>query len=203
MSLQEPLWIQRWTIQPLEVLVALRERHRLLVEESRLRFQSAPAAYKWLAGELASRNQAFKGQLPWWAYCRRPDLRLQRHSLGLGQSQSQEWVLLEMRLPSTDVLTFPVWAWNIVYCRGYLALDELEDQQFCEETDSKTVERSWQRLFDPQLPAQVPWCGLFANSSAQVSVVPSLHLNQLRRVTHFRTQPRPIRLPNRSGAIED
>jgi hypothetical protein len=138
-----------WTLQRLEVWQRLQELEELRVEPERFPNQYVPERYEWLREQLRLRCPPWQG-LPWWAYCRRPDLRRHRWSI----HQRLE-VLLELEKPDNEVVTFPHWAWHEIYCGNYLGHEQrpavdLDIWPWPEPWRSK-LEASWGGLFAPGL----------------------------------------------------
>jgi len=154
-----------WTIQPITVWQALRKELLLYVREDSLSYHGyIPPAYAWLQLQLAQRLSGYSGHLPWWSYCRKPDLRRHRHLRPTDATQ----VRLELEIANELVLRFPCWAWNRVFCQDYLATtrEEYEDwtrnlRQAVPDEDvwplpqpwRSQLEASWERLFAPELPS--------------------------------------------------
>ncbi len=194
--------LQLWTIQPLEVWAELRSKGVVLVDESRIGMTEprvAPDCYHWLAGQLRRRRAGFDGHLPWWFYTERPDLRTFRHSFETGERH----VRIEVSLPAARVFVMPCWAWHTVYCGEFLAMTATdhaawerrrsamvpdEDQWPLPEPLRSELETSWERLFDPDLPASA-WEGfdMFGTSRfATEAVCERLLIEDVVRVTEFR-----------------
>jgi hypothetical protein len=185
-----------WTIQPLEVWEQLRQSARVRVDEARLPYGGyVPEAYRWLTRQLAARLPDYPGTVPWWAYCRKPDLRLFRHHRPAGQPE----VRLELEPRPGDYLTYPIWAWDGVHSCRYLAPEPEraawtaalrqavpdEDTWLLPEPWRTQLEASWERLFDPTLPA-LPWddSGVLKSGDRE-AVLAVLRLEDLRAVTPF------------------
>jgi hypothetical protein len=188
--------VRVWTIQPAIVWERLREQGVLGVDETELPYGGhIPEAYRWLASELCRRLADYPGTLPWWAYCKKPDLRLFRHHRPPGPE-----VRMELEPRSHSMVTFPIWAWDAVYGGDYLsptreehaawtarlaAAVPDEDTWPLPEPWSAELEASWQRLFDPALPAY-PWDERrIGMSGSREAVLGLLHVEDVRRVTTF------------------
>ncbi|MFN3649814.1 MAG: DUF3841 domain-containing protein [Armatimonadota bacterium] len=186
-----------WTIQPFEVWEQLERSGELLVDEVRLSDDAyVPPAYRWLAGELGRRVSGYPGTLPWWAYCQKPDLRLFRHSRPAGQRELR----IELEPAAGSFVTFPIWAWDTVYCGLYLAVTAGEHARWSAalpDTDPNAHPRdfpdpwkselrvSWSRLFDPELPRRPwdPW--RIGQSGSCEAVLGVLRLEDVRGATPF------------------
>jgi hypothetical protein len=185
-----------WTIQPLEVWELLKQHGQLQVDEARLPYGGyVPDMYLWLTRQLSVRLPGYPGTLPWWAYCRKPHLRCFRHHRPFGQPE----VRIELEPRQDDYLTYPIWAWDVVHSCRYLAPEPEcaawtaalrhavpdEDTWPLPEPWQAQLEASWERLFDPGLPA-MPWdrfrIGQSSNREAALAV---LRLEDVRSVTPF------------------
>jgi hypothetical protein len=176
----------------------LRNKHLLYVQENAQKYKGyVPPAYRWLQFQLAGRLPAYSGHLPWWAYCRKPDLRRHRH---LRQEGAME-VRLELEIPEESFLRFPCLAWQRVFCEDYLAATREEYEDWTKALlraipDEDTwplpepwrcqLEASWQRLFDPNLPVldwdeTSPWSRI----ACAEGVFETLRLDDVRGVTSF------------------
>jgi hypothetical protein len=198
-----------WTIQPVEVWQQLQQLGELRVDATRLPYSSGyvPESYYWLTRQLRKRVPNWDSDLPWWVYCERPDLRQFRHCRPWG---SQE-VRLEIEPAISLADTFPVWAWNQVYTRQYLAKTRAEAErwearrwQAVPDEDlwplpdpwRAELESSWERLFDSTFP-QTCWDSeaLGANGGRE-GVLNCLRLDEVRNVTPFvgcdRRSPRAV-----------
>ncbi|MBM3998454.1 MAG: DUF3841 domain-containing protein [Gammaproteobacteria bacterium] len=157
-----------WTIQSEQVWNALCRRRVLYVDEDADKYAGyIPSAYRWLQSQIASKLAAYRGHLPWWAYCRKPDLRHHRHLRPKGEME----VRLELEISDEFVVQFPCWAWQRVFCEDYLAPTRKEYENWrrevrrivqCEDTwplpqpMRLQLEASWRNLFSPELPL-VDW----------------------------------------------
>jgi hypothetical protein len=183
-----------WTVQPLAVWERLQHDGTVLVDEAAVGY--VPEAYGWLARQLRERVPAYPGTLPWWVYREKPDLRWVRHRRPAGQRE----VRIELEPEAASFVSFPVWAWNTVYCRNYLAFTRKEHDGWIEtmrraipdedtwplpEPWQAQLEMSWERLFDADLPA-LPWDpGAFGARGSREGVLGQLRLEEVRGVTHF------------------
>jgi hypothetical protein len=189
--------MQVWTIQPMAVWEQLRQRGHLRVDEARLPYgDHVPEAYQRLTRQLALRLPEYPGTLPWWAHCRKPDLRWFRHHTPRGQPE----IRLEIEPRPGDHLTFPCWAWDTIHSRQYVAptypeyaawtaaLRQAvpdEDTWPLPEPWRSQLEASWERLFDPGLPAR-PWDGFrIGGAGSREAVLTLLRLDDVRKVTPF------------------
>jgi hypothetical protein len=188
-----------WTIQPAQVWERLRNKRSLYVQEDVKKYRGyIPPAYRWLQFQLFSRLPAYSGQLPWWAYCEKPDLRCHRHLRPKGAME----VRLELDVADESFLRFPCWAWNRVFCQDYLAAtrEEYEDwtkalRRAVPDEDTwplpelwrSRLEASWQRLFDPTLPV-LNWdeTNSWSRTASIEGVFEVLRLDDVRRVTRFK-----------------
>ena len=184
-----------WTIQPADVLRQIETDGHGRVDRRKLCFVSP--AYRWLKAQLRRRLPGYRGGLPWWLYCRKPDLRLHRHAWPCGE----RLVRLEVALPPDRVASFPCWAWDIVYCGEFLAVSKAEYRKWKAAVkplvDEDTwpppepwkgrLERSWERLF-MKLPDK-PWPGArreFAFLPAgREAVTDVIYEADVRAVTRF------------------
>lgn len=108
--------MRAWTVQPLAVWEALLRRRVLRVcpeMQGLLRTSCnkyVPRAYHWLQEQLGERLDNYQGHLPWWSYCRRPDIRQYRHVV----PRETVAVRLELELSKESLVRFPCWAWHRV-----------------------------------------------------------------------------------------
>jgi hypothetical protein len=188
-----------WTIQPAPVWQMLRRKQCLYVQEDDQKYRAyVPPAYRWLQSKLVGRLPAYRGHLPWWGYCRKPDLRSHRHLRPEGATE----VRLELEIADEAFLQFPCWAWHRVFCQDYLAATQDdyeawtralrravpdEDRWPLPEPWLHQLEASWQRLFDPNLPAldwdeTSPWSRI----ACVEGVFEKLRLEEVRGVTSFK-----------------
>ncbi len=186
-----------WTIQPLEVWESLQARGTLHVDPVRVSGREGVIlpAYQWLATQLRGRLNGSGWQLPWWAYCKRPDLRSMRH----GQRGPQ--TLIELSPPAGSFVSFPCWAWAQVFFGEYLAVSKSQQRAWERRVRGECgrrwrdirdrlpaplqqeLETSWERLFSPRLPS-ASWKpgGIGADREA---VLAQLRREWVRSVTHF------------------
>jgi hypothetical protein len=186
-----------WTVQPLVVWEQLEQLCLLSVDETRLSTLGyVPDSYRWLVQQLKQRLPEYPGTLPWWAYCEKPDLRWVRHRRPAGQRE----VRLELEPRPRTFLTFPRWAWDMVYCGQYLSFarrehDEWvgamrravpdEDEWPLPEPWQEQMEASWLRLFHPNLPPRSWDDEAFTKSESREAVLGVLRREDVRQVTHF------------------
>lgn len=188
-----------WTIQPVCVWEQIQQEGRSLALP---RWDYAPHdPYRWLAAQCHQRLPVFPGELPWWAYLTKPDLRWVRHRREAGIA----FVRIELEPAPESFLVYPCWAWARVFLGQYLALNGTENEEWerrieREFPDEDTrpwplpdpfraeLEVSWQRLFSPTLPAASPltlgeWEPDFGTS--REAVLGALNYAEVRDVTHF------------------
>ena len=184
-----------WTIQPIALWEQI-ERDGESTIDLWPEFSDGyiPRSYLWLVTQLKQRKDSFRGLLPWWCYCRKPDLRLHR----FGRTAGEKRVRIELEVAEDDVATFPIWAWHTVYCQDYLAFSKRQYdawqkqlRRVVSEDDDRTrppeplrseLYKSWERLFNPRLPAE-SWEGNW--SADREGVIEVLQLTDVRNVTHF------------------
>lgn len=190
-----------WTIQPAEVWCQIQADGVAKVDRFRMfGADYVPPAYEWLVDQLALRRDWQPQRLPWWCYCAKPDLRSHRHCCVGSQ------VRLELEVDAKRALTMPCWAWDTVYRQDYLALTEREKQDWNERMLSSVpldpdiqddriplwplpepwmseLCASWERLFDPCLPAS-HWTNehIFEGTEA---VIQEIRGSDVRNVTAF------------------
>lgn len=186
-----------WTIQPEGVWEKLQQVGVLHVDPEQLPYSCyVPPSYTWLTRQLRRRVSGWEGGLPWWVYCERPDLRQFRHYRPWGSRE----VRLEIE-PSTSIsVTFPVWAWNLVYTRELLATSRDEAERWYRRLriavpDEDTwplpepwngeLEASWERLFDPRLPRTHWDPEALGSKGEREGVLNCLCLEDVRNVTPF------------------
>lgn len=185
-----------WTVQPLLVWERLQEAGTLRVDPTCLPYGDGyiPWQYEWMAARMQERIPEYGGGLPWWAYCRKPDLRWVRHSRPKGYSE------VRIELEVDHALAFPGWAWDVVYAGHFLAFTETEREAWMlamrqavpdedlwplPEPWRGELEASWLLLFAPNLPAH---SGTHASGTEPVyaeAVLETLRLPDVRAVTHF------------------
>lgn len=120
--------------------------------------------YEWLRERLADRLEGYTGRLPWWFYCRKPDLRK------INQRADSQ-VRIEVVVPPARVCVMQSWAWHIVRTQGYFPLTLSEDSAWrraMREVDPEEevwplpapwrqrLEASWERVFSPDIPRSEP-----------------------------------------------
>ncbi len=184
-----------WTIQPAEVWEQLRESRSVYVQEDQYQGGYVPPAYRWLQVQLAGRLAAYSGHVPWWAYCRKPDLRGHRHLRLKGSVH----VRLEVEVSDDSLVSFPCWAWHQVYCQDYLARTRREYEAWTTAmrravSDEDTwplpepwrsqLETSWQTLFDPNLRV-LHWdkMSVWSRTACREAVFEVLRLEDVRRIS--------------------
>jgi len=184
-----------WTIQPLNVWETLQRDGAVYVDEMRLPSNYVPDSYQWLVAQLIQRVPGYPGTLPWWAYCRKPDLRSHRHL------QSGPQIRMELEIADTELLSFPCWAWSRVFSSDYLAFTEGEyrawsepmrravpdvDQWRLPEPCRTELETSWHRLFSVDLP-RCSWDPerFVGEPDCREAVFGRLRSADVRAVTHF------------------
>ena len=138
----------------------------------------------------------YRGGLPWWCYCEKPDLRTYRFLRGGPE------VRLELAFAPERVVQFPLWAWDNVYCGNYLSLQAHERRSFYRrlreaipdwqdvwplpEPWRSELESSWQLLFQPDLPRRYRGrTSILSDSTSEVAVVECIRRTDVVRVTHF------------------
>ena len=147
-----------WTIQPVSVWVQVEREGKARVDRRFTTYSSESIwQYDWLASQLARRIDGYSAGYPWWAYCKKPDLRSHRHN------QTGEQVRIGFR-PSVGWIRFPIWMWDTIYSGRYLARSYDEFVEWTQEVqaavpDEETwplpepwrdrLEKSWERLFEP------------------------------------------------------
>jgi len=101
-----------WTIQPYSVWEQIRDQGYADVDPTRTRTPNfVPERYWWLVDQLKQRVPGYTGGFPWWACCTKPDLRTYRFT-----RPQEPQVRIELEAP--QAVSFPIWAWNEVYCGG-------------------------------------------------------------------------------------
>jgi len=167
--------LRSWSFQPRSVLETLRREGRVFVDERLVSEGSPPFAHRWLAEQLAQRAPGYGGRLPWWlhtafksSWSKSPPAERARNAE----------VLLEFECDRSRVCTIPSWAWEQVFLGRYLALSHADE--LCWRRDLRRAgvardaggtwldaqpiplpepfetrrRRSYERLFDPTLPAR-------------------------------------------------
>ena len=186
-----------WTIQPLLVWERLQQYSVLHVDSAYYSYGEGyvPWQYLWLAEQLKNRLPGYGGNLPWWAYCKKPDLRRVRHNRKVGTVH----VRIELELPPEELFVMPLEAWDRVHCGDYLAYDEQEYAQWHatwravltedEYYDSwprpepwgSQMHASWERLFDIG-KSGIEWDG---SGKWMEAVFEPLRRCNVRKVTRF------------------
>lgn len=185
-----------WTIQPVAVWETLRSQGVVHVDPGRIAAARINPQYRWLTKQLARRLSTWEGLIPWWFYCRRPDLRQHRHI------QRGDQVLIEVVPPSGTFLSFSCWAWHEVFCMKYLSISREDEQQWQRDVAQATglpakdamwsnytqelrrkARKSWSRLFDPDLPVRSWRKGWL--STSQEAVMESIRMDWVRCTTAF------------------
>lgn len=186
-----------WTIQPLCVWEQLEEGGVAVVDPA-LRRAPVQPSFEWLVEQLRRRLDGYEGNLPWWAYCSQPDLRVFRHgSLPGGPEQ----VRLELEVPAERIVSFPIWAWDFVFRLDYLGTRQAQQnwrrrlkaagllyESFYDLPDEwrEELETSWPLLFT-RLPRRKNRRGRWGGREA---VFEKILLADVRKVVRFTTRPR-------------
>jgi Domain of unknown function (DUF3841) len=183
-----------WTIQPGDVLAALKARGVLHVDRHAAKYRGfTPVAYRWMKRQMGRRLGTLETHLPWWGYCQKPDLRNFRHIY----PNSGE-VRLELNIPDSELLAFPCWAWNRVFCLDFLATNQYEHKQWRAtltlakfdyeawpppQPFKSMIVSSWNRLFDENLPLE-DWdrSSIWKGRSWRECVFSTLSLDRVIRV---------------------
>lgn len=188
-----------WTIQSWQVWELLQKKRMIYVQEDHKEYEGyIPVAYRWLKKQLKRRLPNYSGHLPWWAHCKKPDLRCHRHALQKGETE----VRLELEIADELILLFPCWAWDTIFRQDYLAATRKEYEDWNKKLrgavpDEDTwplpqpwrsqLKASWQRLFDIDLPVQNWGKGwLFPRSKSMEGVFEALRLEDVQKVTIFK-----------------
>jgi len=186
-----------WTVQPALVWERLQQVGELLVDGAEMDDGYVPESYRWLGDQLKARLPDYRGGLPWFCYCAKPDLRWVRHRRCLGEYH----VRLELEPRPGTSCVVPSWAWDYVFCEHYLALTGREyrawttslrravpdaDEWPPPEPWRSELEASWSRLFRADLPLQ-GWAraGILGVCAGQEAMIGSLRLDEVRHVTPF------------------
>ncbi len=196
-SVTEGPVVRLWTVQTAAVWEQVRDSGEAWVDRRRIPGGWANPQYDWLAWQMRSRLSDSQGGLPWFAYCDRPDLRWVRHSR---PAHSNE-VLIEFAPPAGSFLSFPSWAWHVIFCGQYLALSGADQRAWnrrerqalwwnfwahegpLPEPLQAELEASWLRLFRPDLP---PWSWRRGpRGIKREAVVEVLRADWVRRATPF------------------
>jgi len=131
--------IRVWTIQPVGVLVQLREDRVLHTDPGRIP-KEFHHAYDWMRAQMGQRLAYYDGHYPWWGWhTPRPDLRQSAHL-----PHATQGVRLQLQIDPTEVLLSDFDAWHSVLNRGYLALNVQEDE-------------AWYQRFEAAILNQWPW----------------------------------------------
>ena len=150
--------MRMWTIQPVEVLVQLKEERVLHTVPSYIP-KEFRHAYDWMRAQMKRRLPYYDGHYPWWGWhTPRPDLRGSGHL-----PHGTQGVRLELQLDPAKVLLSDFDAWHAVLNRGYLGLSEAEDEAWYKRFEAAVPNRgawpppepwysdiltSWERVFD-------------------------------------------------------
>lgn len=150
-----------WTIQPATVWAQMEQHGSMYVDRRQASYRNEGIwQYDWLSSQLARQIHGYAGGYPWWAYCKKPDLRTHRHLL-IG-----EHVCIGFCPAPGTWIRFPIWMWDTIYSGRYLAqsyeefvswtqkmLTAVPDEDTWPLPDpwGRYVERSWGRLFDQRL----------------------------------------------------
>lgn len=137
-----------WTVQPNDVWHQIKSEGAAIVNPFRVNLQGwIHPQYAWLAIQLREHIHDASGNLPWFAYCERPDLRWVRHSRPKGSAE----VLIEFEPPTESFVSFPSWAWGEVFCSKYLSFTAAKARNW-EQRVKEATGHSYENLDDP-LPA--------------------------------------------------
>jgi len=153
--------------------------------------------YRWLQSQLPQRITGYQGHLPWWAFSKKPDIKFHQRMLENGESA----VLMKISKSSELFRCFHSWAWNRVFCEDYLADSKVEYDRWEKELRSavpdederplpqpwqRLLERSWDRLFDSDLP-EFDWDSnsVWAQRRCVEGVFETLALEEVIQVTMF------------------
>ncbi|MBX7106740.1 MAG: DUF3841 domain-containing protein [Gemmataceae bacterium] len=158
-----------WTVHPVSVWEQVRDAGEVWVDPRQVNAEGWVHPQKqWLANRLPGRLAGATGQLPWFAYCSRPDLRWVRHTRPTGQVN----VLIEFVPPPGHAFAMPCWAWHDVFCSQYLAVSKAEQRDWNRRLRAvlgrdyrdyelplpapfqEELEASWERLFLQVLTAR-------------------------------------------------
>jgi hypothetical protein len=150
-----------WTIQPREVWQQMRRGDSVRVDPEHLKYGGErPWQYDWLSAALSRSRSGFDGGWAWWLCCEEPDLGRSRSATLPG---GPEQALIELELPEDRCATFPLWMWETIYTRHYIALTREELDNWYRELHSAVpnrevwplpepwrsrLESSWERMFD-------------------------------------------------------
>lgn len=165
-----------YTIHPEAVWTALQEKRVLFVDPALWVCEGVPPAYEWLKNRLRHQIVGYRDHYPWFAFLEEPNLE-EWKTMSAMWLEFPAWVCLELDASKIPFVAFRSWAWNRVFCQDYLALtkDEYESwyaripERFREGEEwpppqpwRTELELSWERLFDPNLPAHdwdesLPW----------------------------------------------
>ena len=186
-----------WTIQPLRVWEQVEEGGVAVVDPG-LRPAPVQPSFEWLVEQLRGRLEGYEGNLPWWAYCSKPDLRVYRRGSLPGGPQQ---VRLELEVPTGRNVSFPIWAWNVVFLLRYLGTRKAQkdwrrrrkeagllDVSFYDLPHEwrQEIEESWPLLFT-RLPRRKNARGRWGGREA---VFEKILLADVRKVEHFTIRPR-------------
>jgi hypothetical protein len=192
----KPDLVRVWTVQPLAVWEQVEQLGVAAVDPNRMSDGYVPLEYRWLVTQLRQRLPGYAGDLPWWAYCARPDLRWVRHRW----PRNQREVRMEVLLPAEEVFVMPCWAWETVFFGKFLSFDNKErldwerrlreavpdeDLWPLPEPWQAEVEASWERLFDPALPQSSDHEFHGRLGATREAVFGLLRRPTVCRVTHF------------------
>jgi len=136
--------VRVWTIQPVEVLVQLRE-NRVLHTNPGCIPKEFHHAYDWMRAQMRQRLAHYDGHYPWWGWhTPRPDLRQSAHL-----PHGTQGVRLELQIDPTEVLLSDFDAWHSVLNHGYLALNVEEGEVWYQRFEAAVLN---QRLWPPPEP---------------------------------------------------
>jgi len=182
-----------WTIQPVEVLAQLKEE-RVLHADPACIPKEFRHAYDWMRAQMMRCIPNYSGHYPWWGWhTPRPDLRQSGHL-----PHGTQGVRLELEINPIEVLLSDFDAWHSVLNRGYLALNEEEDEAWYRRFEAAVSGRwtwpplepwysdiltSWERVFDLEaLAASEYWQ---PGPHYIQATFETLRLTNVHRVTFF------------------
>lgn len=105
-----------------------------------------PGPYRWMRDQMAGRLDNFSGDLPVWGWLRRWT-RWER------SRNRERLVRITAVVPTSRILLSNFDTWHIVLNKGYLPVDEADDEAFEAESLSSTermatIHKSWLRIFE-------------------------------------------------------
>lgn len=141
-----------WTIQDRPAHQKLLDKGVLYGDWRRIDDRRFKPAYKWLCGQMESRNIRLKGRPPMWAWTHKPDMRWAMHAY----RGDYGIAVLELEIPDSLVLVSNFDAWHSVLNDHFMALTDEEIDRMFDYPRDETVE-SWQRIFDTKLCVKNDW----------------------------------------------